>query len=135
MTKLKAPPKRVTSIPARLNVARRQGPGKDATASAPRPGLYRNKSTLDGLYSTKRWRALRLVILERQGWLCKQTGVLLVDGRDKPNAAVIDHIQAHRGDLALFWDEDNLQAVAKSWHDKVKQKAEGQDWWRKGGWV
>ena len=33
-------------------------------------------------------------------------------------ATVVDHIQPHRGDPALFWDENNWQALCKSCHDK-----------------
>lgn len=40
------------------------------------------------------------------------------------NAPTVDHKRPHRGDLALFWDESNLQAVAKGWHDKIKQSLE-----------
>ncbi|WP_276606305.1 hypothetical protein [Pacificoceanicola onchidii] len=37
---------------------------------------------------------------------------------------MIDHKIPHRGDLHLFWDEDNLQAVSKEYHDGVKQSIE-----------
>jgi 5-methylcytosine-specific restriction endonuclease McrA len=58
--------------------------------------------------------------------VCQRTGVLLVGGKHSPNSAVIDHIKPHRGNLELFWDEDNLQAVSKEYHDKVKQSLEKQ---------
>lgn len=90
------------------------------------------------LYQTKRWRDLRLVALERDGWMCRQTGVYLVQGRTADNAAVVDHITPHRGDPALFFDLANLQSVAKSWHDSEKQKAEksqARAQVRPGGWV
>ena len=31
---------------------------------------------------------------------------------------VVDHIISHRGNIALFWDETNHQAMAKVCHDK-----------------
>ena len=77
-----------------------------------------------GWYKTARWQRLRKKILNRDRWQCQQTGVILVGGKTAPNSAVVDHKQAHRGDEALFWDEDNLQAVSKEYHDKVKQSME-----------
>lgn len=79
-------------------------------------------------YRTARWRALRLAVLQRDQWRCRQTGVLLVGRANAPDAPVVDHIEAHRGDAALFWDISNLQAVAKVWHDGEKQRSE-----RRGG--
>ncbi len=38
-----------------------------------------------------------------------------------PNSPVVDHTRPHRGDPDLFWDEDNLQAMLKEYHDRVKQ--------------
>ena len=32
-------------------------------------------------------------------------------------AKVVDHIKPHRGDLDLFWDEDNWQSLCKRCHD------------------
>ncbi len=74
--------------------------------------------------NTSRWQRLRLKVLERDGYTCRQTGVLLVGKYPAPNSAVVDHIAPHRGDPDLFWDEDNLQSVAKSWHDSAKQSME-----------
>lgn len=74
--------------------------------------------------ASARWRRLRLEVARRAGWCCQQTGVALTTGRSEPNALVVDHIVPHRGDPALFWDERNLQAVAKAWHDSVKQQRE-----------
>lgn len=39
-------------------------------------------------------------------------------------ATVVDHIQPHRGDEGLFWDEANHQALCKRCHDSHKQRAE-----------
>lgn len=90
------------------------------------------------LYQSKEWRALRLAVLERDGWVCQATGVYLVAGRTAPNAAVVDHITPHRGDPALFFDASNCRAVSKAWHDSEKQKAEKAEAAqaaRPGGWV
>jgi 5-methylcytosine-specific restriction protein A len=32
-------------------------------------------------------------------------------------ATVVDHIVPHRGDVKLFWDENNWQSLCKSCHD------------------
>lgn len=39
-------------------------------------------------------------------------------------ADVVDHKVPHRGDLALFWDRDNWQSLAKKCHDSWKQRLE-----------
>ena len=33
-------------------------------------------------------------------------------------ATVVDHIQPHRGDRELFWDQSNWQPLCKAHHDK-----------------
>ncbi|MGI3169996.1 HNH endonuclease [Pseudooceanicola sp. C21-150M6] len=75
-------------------------------------------------YKTARWSRLRTAILKRDGWTCQQTGVLLVGKYPAPNSPVIDHRKPHRWDPDLFWDEANLQAVSKEWHDGQKQSLE-----------
>ncbi|GAA6190880.1 HNH endonuclease [Phaeobacter sp. NW0010-22] len=75
-------------------------------------------------YKTARWRALRLEILNRDGWLCQKTGVALVGKYPAPNSPVVNHKQAHRGDEVLFWDPDNLEAMSKEYHDSVQQSLE-----------
>jgi 5-methylcytosine-specific restriction protein A len=39
-------------------------------------------------------------------------------------AAVVDHKTPHRGDLKLFWDRGNWQALCKHCHDSHKQRLE-----------
>jgi len=116
-----------------------QGFGHQDRAEAQRArDRLRAQTEARRLYQTKEWRDLRLAILERDGWMCKATGVYLVAGREAPNAAVVDHIEPHRGNVALFFDPGNLQSVAKSWHDSEKQKAEkaqARARVRPGGWV
>jgi 5-methylcytosine-specific restriction endonuclease McrA len=73
-------------------------------------------------YGTARWRALRMVVFVRDGFTCQWPGC----GRIEANTSklVADHRTPHRGDEALFWDEDNLQTLCKPCHDKHKQRAE-----------
>jgi 5-methylcytosine-specific restriction protein A len=39
-------------------------------------------------------------------------------------ATVVDHIKPHKGDVLLFWDAGNWQALCKSHHDSWKQNLE-----------
>lgn len=71
-----------------------------------------------GLYNGK-WQKARASFL-RAHPLC---GFCLNVGRLIP-ASVVDHIEPHRGDLALFWDRDNWQSLCKQCHDSHKQRAE-----------
>ena len=83
-------------------------------------------NSLRKLYSSKRWRDLRQVIAARAGWMCQGCDVphQLNETKNHPDSLVVDHIKPHRGNLALFWAEDNLQAVCKCWHDSEKQRRE-----------
>lgn len=36
-------------------------------------------------------------------------------------ATVVDHIEPHRGDLNLFWNENNWQPMCKACHDRKTQ--------------
>jgi len=63
-----------------------------------------------------RWQQLRKRFL-RDHPLCVKC---LAQGRIG-YASIVDHIQAHRGDDELFWDEDNWQALCKQHHDGAKQ--------------
>ena len=47
-------------------------------------------------------------------------------------ASVVDHIQKHEGNKALFWDSDNHQALCKHCHDSYKQTLE-KSGYAKGG--
>jgi 5-methylcytosine-specific restriction protein A len=77
------------------------------------------------LYKTARWQRLRRRLLSEHPLctLCK------LQGRITP-ATVADHIKPHKGNLELFWDEGNLQALCKSCHDSKTAK-EGR-WGEKG---
>lgn len=40
-------------------------------------------------------------------------------------AIVVDHIQPHRGDRALFWDRSNWQPLCKPCHDAKTAREDG----------
>ena len=67
----------------------------------------------------RRWRKARLVFLKSNPTcrMCHQLDRVSL-------AEVVDHIIPHRGDLDLFWDRDNWQALCKSCHDTAKQQEE-----------
>lgn len=67
----------------------------------------------------RQWRYARRAHLVRNPYcvMCKQQGRLGA-------ANVVDHIIPHRGDVALFWDEDNWQSLCKTHHDSTKQAQE-----------
>lgn len=39
-------------------------------------------------------------------------------------ATIVDHVEEHKGDESIFWDESNLQSLCKRCHDSVKQREE-----------
>ena len=39
-------------------------------------------------------------------------------------ATVVDHIKEHKGDLELFWDQDNWQSLCETDHNSTKQQIE-----------
>ena len=121
MPRLKSPPPLVGKLPPIVGPMSRQEAERirDAERRA-------RENSLRPLYATKRWRELRLVILERSGWMCQGCDAphLLIGRHPAPDSPVIDHIEPHRGDLSRFWDEGNLQAVCKAYHDSTKQRLE-----------
>jgi 5-methylcytosine-specific restriction enzyme A len=40
-------------------------------------------------------------------------------------ATVVDHVIAHKGDMGLFWDKNNWQALCKRCHDTKTAKVDG----------
>lgn len=91
------------------------------------------------LYASKKWRALRERALFRDAYRCqhKKCGVILKRGKASPQSAVVHHIKAHKGDLDLFFDINNLQSVCWRCHSGDIQSIEkhgfdvtiGEDGW------
>lgn len=78
------------------------------------------------LYDTRRWKRLRLSVLDAARWRCQWPGCHrpLRSGRSGKCAGVVDHKVPHKGDPSLFWDRDNLWALCKEHHDSAKQSEE-----------
>jgi 5-methylcytosine-specific restriction protein A len=68
------------------------------------------------LYQSPRWRQLRERLLAEQP-LCRCERCL-AEGRTVPTT-VVHHRQPHGGDLTLFFDARNLEALGKRCHDRI----------------
>jgi 5-methylcytosine-specific restriction endonuclease McrA len=78
------------------------------------------------LYATKAWAILRKQVLLRDAYRCqhKGCGAMLKVGRKHPRSAVVHHIKPHKGDLKMFHEIDNLQAVCWTCHSGSIQSIE-----------
>lgn len=68
------------------------------------------------------WRWTKL----RKAWLvsepfCRSCGAA---------ADTVDHVIPHRGDVAIFWDQENLQSLCKACHDRITRQ---EIIWRRAG--
>lgn len=68
----------------------------------------------------RRWRKARLAYLQAHP-LCE---ICQAKGITEPSE-VVHHKIPHRGDLTLFWDQTNWQALSKVCHDKETAKEAG----------
>jgi 5-methylcytosine-specific restriction enzyme A len=79
-------------------------------------------------YKLARWVKLRAKVLLRDCYTCAMCGMIgqptVKRGRDEVQRLVADHIEMHRGDERLFWDEDNLQTLCVLCHASEKQRRE-----------
>jgi 5-methylcytosine-specific restriction protein A len=70
-------------------------------------------------YKTGRWQALRRAQLVKQPLCC------FCEARGRIVAATVcDHVEPHRGDSTLFWNEDNLQSLCADCHNSDKARIE-----------
>jgi 5-methylcytosine-specific restriction endonuclease McrA len=73
-------------------------------------------------YNTVRWRKLRRRQLTNHP-LCQCP--ICGEGKHYVTVAdTVDHKRAHRGDPVLAFDENNLQSMSKTHHDRFKQSEE-----------
>lgn len=72
------------------------------------------------LYNTSRWKKLRKQFLQEHPLCveCKFKGAIKA-------ATVVDHIEAHKGDEGLFWNQSNWQPLCKECHDRKTAKEDG----------
>lgn len=73
----------------------------------------RKAKSTKALYDSKRWKDTRARVLDSEPLcrICRREGRIT-------EATVVDHIKPHRGDLDLFWDDDNHQPLCKPCHDR-----------------
>jgi 5-methylcytosine-specific restriction protein A len=72
-------------------------------------------------YKLERWRKLRWRIFVRDGFTCRMCGKLQGD----TSKLACDHNLPHKGNVAMFWDESNLQTLcADPCHNKHKKLLE-----------
>lgn len=70
-------------------------------------------------YKTAAWQRLRARQLRREP-LCRMCRAR----KEITAATVADHIRPHRGDMQLFFDENNLQSLCAPDHNSAKQRLE-----------
>lgn len=126
MAKLSTVKPRISMMPSRLGHASGDETARSRHRDATQPWR--------AWYKTSRWQKLRERIIIRDLYTCQVTGELLFGKHPAPNSPVVDHKRPHRGDEALFWDEDNLRTVSKAYHDKVKQAEEQRTLHERGVW-
>jgi len=85
----------------RYKEVRRQQRGRDRRPSPSKRGYDRH------------WeKARRLFLMDNPLCVrCRERGLVVA-------AAVVDHIDPHRGDRLKFWDRDNWQSLCKRCHDR-----------------
>ena len=94
------------------------------TFKSNKPTQQLSTSWREGKSSTQRgygykWQQYRLRFLQSNPLcnFCMKQGLVV-------EATVVDHIQPHGGDMTLFWNANNHQALCKLCHDSIKQKIE-----------
>ena len=84
-------------------------------------GIEKNRPSAYARGYTGEWRKARMYYLKRHPTCthCRSEGVLTM-------SQVVDHIEPHKGDMALFWDEDNWQSLCVPCHN-IKSAREGRE--------
>lgn len=125
MSRLQSPPSRIRAAPTTI------GRAPNLTAS---PKRIRQEAPWRAWYSTAQWKALRLRVFVRDGYTCQRSGVVCAGKHPAPDSPVANHKKPHRGNPALFWDEDNIETVTKEVHDSLIQSEEQESLRHKGVW-
>lgn len=103
---------------------------KDGWCPAHKPKKAARKASAEyhAWYGLSVWKdELRPAQLLREPWCreCARRGI-------RTRATVVDHIQAHRGDWALFTDPTNHQSLCKQCHDRKTAKEMAEDRRKRG---
>jgi 5-methylcytosine-specific restriction endonuclease McrA len=105
---------------------------KDSPVTKGPKSKYTERRKYNGLYNQRAWKSIRGAFLVRFP-LCQRC---LGEGR-LTTAEVVHHVKAHKGNLELFYDTNNLASSCKRCHDAVEQSIErrgydrgvGEDGW------
>ncbi|TGA95623.1 HNH endonuclease [Sporolactobacillus shoreae] len=81
----------------------------------------RQRDEIDALYHTTRWTKCRHVVLIRDAYLCQEC---LRRGLVTP-ANTVHHRVPARDNLALFFDQDNLEATCEACHNRDHPERSG----------
>jgi 5-methylcytosine-specific restriction enzyme A len=78
------------------------------------------RGTAEARGYTARWRKRRRIFLAEHPLCeeCRRAGKVVA-------ASVVDHVVPHRGDLTLFWDEANWQALCERHHNQKTATEDG----------
>lgn len=103
--KLNSIPQRIKPAPARLAQGDSWRDDKEGSSAARGYGYQ--------------WQRARLAFLLDNPLcvMCKARGQVTA-------ACVVDHVKPHRGDMLIFWDRSQWQALCKPCHDRDKAKME-----------
>jgi 5-methylcytosine-specific restriction enzyme A len=80
--------------------------------------IKRADPVVAALYASKEWKVLRAIVLADACGRCATPRCTRT-----PNT--VDHRRPHRGDNALFFSRDNLQAMCKRCHDRKTARYDG----------
>ena len=114
MTKLTTLKPSLSSLPARIGQAPKDEQQRSQRRDSTQPWRV--------WFKTARWARLRLHVFARDLFTCQEPGCGRVDGNT--SRLVAHHKRAHRGNAALFWDDNNLETVCKTCHDGPIQARE-----------
>ena len=89
--------------------------GSYCSKHRPKDKDSRPSSTARGY--NRRWRKVRKMYLNKNPLCveCLKSGIITP-------ATVVDHIEPHKGDYGKFWDEDNMQSLCESCHNRKTAK-------------
>lgn len=75
------------------------------------------------LYKSRAWQSLRISTFINDNGQCRmcKAGVKLNAPNGDPRQMHCDHIKAHKGDTALFFDASNLRTLCASCHNSHAQ--------------
>lgn len=93
------------------------------------PPLARAHKRADPFYLSSTWRALRIVILKRDGYRC----VICKADVSAKGAARIDHIKPRSTHPELAMEQSNLRTLCTDHDNQIKERTAGQADRKRGG--